>query len=200
MPKPTYFSLSPNLKVVANDNTLTIRYTYQLWWLLITFMMLLGVIIFGALFTLILTLYLSPYDTQTFVTILITLLTLATIYLLGVYQIYFHRKMIHISLTQKKLRLQKGIPKGFQSDFSFQDIAHWQLKGRIRRIKNRKVYGTTLFIELKQGKGLYFLFDFNHSGWQSSEKQRHHSYQKGKEVCKKLHELTGIPWRWVDYS
>jgi hypothetical protein len=131
------------------------------------------------------------------------LLIVTTGFLIAAHHIYFSQRVLHIFSDSQSILVQKGNRKYGQSQFSFHDIAHWQLKGYMQYVKGHQTFYTALSICLKSHKKKVHLFqlhvDINHKNYFKHHKLRNDAYQKGKQVCDKLHDLTGISWQWIDY-
>jgi hypothetical protein len=201
MPTTPYFSLSPNLKVTATNHQFTIRHFYKHRLFLSIFTGLVGV----TMLTLTVFMVTSPYarSQPSSSSFIIFLLIVTTGFLIAAHHIYFSQRVLHIFSDSQSILVQKGNRKYGQSQFSFHDIAHWQLKGYMQYVKGHQTFYTALSICLKSHKKKVHLFqlhvDINHKNYFKHHKLRNDAYQKGKQVCDKLHDLTGISWQWIDY-
>ncbi|EAY28044.1 hypothetical protein [Microscilla marina] len=198
------FSLSRNLRLLQDKKTVSIQRLYKYRWLYVS---VLGIMSITLIFFTLMIAYLAFAEGRPAYlggVALFLIIDISMFFLLRNY--IFSKEVLTLDLAQKTVGFRFGRKKRYH--FSFAEVTQWQLRGEIYQHSRGKYVHAKLYLILASpqaqvaGKQYLTLFTFLPSGlgMNDSPKTRESAYQRGKEVCEKLQELTQIPWKWYDYQ
>ncbi len=198
------FSLSRDLRILQDNQTVRIQRLYKYRWLYVS---LLGVMSLALIFFTSMIAYRAFAENRPAYlggVALFLIIDVGMFFLLKGY--IFNKEILTLDLAKKTVNFRFGRKKRYH--FSFAEVTQWQLRGEIYQTNQGKFVHAKLYLILASpqaqvaGKQYLTLFTFLPSGlgMNDNPKNRESAYQRGKEVCEKLQALTQIPWKWYDYQ